>query len=105
MKASDIIIQLHSELPKHTELFSTNIALSSLTFSGGVVTATTSSAHGLSTNDTVVIQDALSPNPLPSLTSSEGIATATTLGNHDLTENFPDGPDSTVNITGAVDYI
>lgn len=103
MKTSDLILQLQIQLPKHTNLFNDQLALSSLTFAGGIVTVTTSSAHGLSTSDEVVIKGALSPNPISSLTSSDGIATAETTNDHDLTKGWPDGDSSTVIITGAAD--
>ena len=103
MKASDLILQLQIQLPKHTNLFSDQLAVSSLTFSGGIVTVTTSSAHGLSTGDKAVITGAQSPNPITSLTSGNGIATAETTNDHDLTKDWPDGKGSTIIITGAAD--
>jgi len=103
MIAEDIVKQLHAKIPIHTDLFSTVIGVSSLTFSAGTVTVTTSVAHNLSTGDFVVITDALSPNPITSLTQVDGIATAETTNDHDLTKGWPDGDKSTINITGAAD--
>ncbi len=103
MKASDIIKQLHAFLPKFTSLFSDTLAVSSVTFSGGTVTVTTTSAHGLATGDTVQVSGALSPNPITTLTSFEGVASAETSIDHHLTQGWPDGKDSTIEISGAVD--
>ncbi len=123
MKASDIIIFLKTRLPEFTDLFNDVFSISSLTRSGSTVTAVTTTAHGMTTNDIVHISDALSPNPLASLriaTPSEkqeiidylkskgreyqsllpasvNIAMAETTNNHDQTEVWFDN----VEISGA----
>ena len=103
MKASDIITQLHAELPKHTDLFSLTVGVSTMTFAAGTVTVGTATPHGLASTDTVVVKGALSPVTISTLTQTGGVATAITATDHNLTRGFPDGDDSTVNITGAAD--
>ena len=101
MKASDVVVQLRKTLPFQTTLFSSSVNVTSLTYLAGIVTAVTSTPHGLSTNNLVVITGALTPNPITSLTRVGDVAYATTDANHDLTEGYPDGDDTTVTIQGA----
>lgn len=96
MKALDIISQIRSVMPKLTDLFSDKLSITSLTFAAGTVTATTASAHGLSTGNFVFINGALSPNPI-TITRVGNIATAITTNVHDLTQDFHE----TVTIRGA----
>lgn len=97
MKAKQIVNQLRAVLPKYTDKFTDKINISSLTFSGGTVTAITSSVHGLSTGNIVNIVGALAPNTITSLTQTDNIATAITQNAHDLTEGYQ----QTINISGA----
>lgn len=90
MKAEYVIRQLFSELPKHSDLFSDTIPMSSIVASLGVVTVTTAVPHGLVNNDYVTIQGITIENPIVSLTQINGIASAETANNHDLTENWQD---------------
>jgi hypothetical protein len=103
MKTEDIIKQLASQLPKHTDLFSVTQSVSSMTFSAGTVTVTTSTNHNLNNGALVVVNGALSPNTITSLTQVNGIATAVTTFDHDLTAGTINGENQTVNITGAAD--
>jgi hypothetical protein len=91
VKAEDIVKQIQVRLPRVTDLFSDTISITSLTFSGGVVTAITSAPHGLSVNNVVTITGAKTPVNITSLTFLDGVATAITATNHDLTEGFQDG--------------
>jgi len=97
MKAQDIVKQLWLVLPRYTNLFSDNIAITSLTRSSAIVTAVTSVDHGLSTGAYVYISGAITPITINSLTQSGNIATAITNSNHDYTQGYQE----TVNITGA----
>jgi hypothetical protein len=85
MKASDVIEQLQTVLPKVTGLFSDDIPVTSLTRAGAVVTAVTSTPHGLDTGQEVVMSGAKELNPITSLTFSNGIASGVTQNSHDLT--------------------
>jgi hypothetical protein len=97
MIIAPVIIALQQYLPLYTSLFSNTNNISSLSYSAGIVTAVTSTPHGLSTGALVNIGGALTPNNIVSLTSEDNIATAVTEDNHDLTENwFPN-----VRISGA----
>lgn len=97
MKAYDIINQLLRVLPSQTALFSDEVSISTLVNTSGTVTATTSSAHGLSTGDYVYVYGANRKTPISSLTRSGTTATATTSSDHDLTEVWHDS----VEIIGA----
>src|SRR5665213_1189077 len=105
MKAADVAAQLRLVVPSLTSLFSTNLTVTSLTYDAGIVTAVTSTAHGLSTqNNGVLISGALVPNPIISLTSDGLVASATTENNHDLTANQHDianGYEPLVSVEGA----
>jgi len=108
MLLSTIILQLQRELPKSTNLFTDQLAISSLTFSGGTVTATTVSFHGLSTDNIVNITGAKNPAPISSLTFADGIATAETTVDHDLTlhpDEFAAGFRPQIEIVGADDAL
>lgn len=86
MKASDVIQQLQTVLPKVTGLFSDDISVVSLTRTGFTVTAITSTEHGLISDQEVIISGAVELNPIISLTFSEGIVSAITQNAHDLTQ-------------------
>ena len=87
MKAEDIILQLHAKVPTITNLFSDELSVTSLTFSGSTATATTSVDHGLTTGDLVTLAGAVNPNPISSLTQVDDVATAVTTFDHALTMN------------------
>lgn len=97
MRADLIVAQLQQTIPRYTNLFSDTLAISSLTYSAGTVTAVTASAHGLNTNDYVYINGALTPITITDITRVGTQATATTASNHDLTDNYQE----TVTISGA----
>lgn len=97
MKVYDIVKQLQSTLPIYTNAFSDEFNITSLTSSGLLVTAITTTAHQLNDGDYVNIMGALTPNIITNLTSSDEIAYAITTDWHDLTENWQEN----VEITGA----
>lgn len=99
MKASEIVLTLAQNLPKHTNYFTTQISVSSLTYSGGVVTATTAAAHGLAVGDGVNIQGAKPPITISSLTRSGAVGTLVTATPHDFTY----GVSTAAEITGATE--
>lgn len=108
MKGLDIIEQLHLSIPSVTNLFSNQIAVTSLTMSGTTVTCTTATAHNLSTGDLVNVQGALVPNPITSLTQVDNVATAITSFKHSIVQGFnfvSKQPDNnlTVDISGATE--
>lgn len=97
MKPSDIIAQLISELPKHTEIFSTSVQVTSLTRSGTTVTAVCDEPHELTDGGTVLITGASSPVLVNSLTEEGGVVTGVTDTPHDITEDYTEE----VTISGA----
>lgn len=101
MKTRDIILQLRATLPHHTPYFTSNLSVTSLTFSAGTVTAVTSAAHGLQSGEMVFINGAQTAIDISSLTSSlvngKTVASTVTAQNHDLTDGFT----KTVEIIGA----
>jgi len=99
MKAADVVQQLALKLPQHTDKFTTNVNVSSLTQSGGTATATTATAHGLTVGKQVNITGAKVPLAVSSLTRSGTVGTLVTASAHDLTE----GVSTTVEITGAIE--
>ncbi len=108
MRALDIIEQLHFSMPSITDVFSSQIAVTSLTMSATTVTCTTATAHNLSTGDLVNVQGALAPNPITSLTQVDNVATAITSFKHSIVLGFnfaSKQPDDslTVDISGATE--
>ena len=86
MKAQDVINQLSAALPLFTSDFSTTLSVTGLVVSSNVATVTTTADHGLTTNDIVIVKNAITPNPITSLTRVGNVATAITANNHSLTK-------------------
>ena len=99
MKALDVIKQLHVVLPQFTDLFTDEVSVTSLSRVGITVTAITSVAHQLQTNDYVNIVSAINQNPLMLLELVGGYAVGTTTIDHDLTKGYQE----TVTVSGAVE--
>lgn len=96
MKLSDIINQLKKVLPFNSTAFADDNTVT-LTFSGGVVTATTPTAHGLVDGQDALILNAAFPTEIASIVRVDSVATITTATDHDLTERYH----TTVNISGS----
>lgn len=86
MRASDIVYQLATVLPKFVDDFTTQMSVASLTRSGTTVTVETDVAHSLAVGQAVNITGAETPLPC-SITRSGILATLVTDQDHDLTEN------------------
>lgn len=90
MRITDIANQLRIVFPKYSNVLSDILAYDSVVASGGVVTVTTSSAHGLTTGDPVVLQNFRLRTPIQAVTA--GIAPVSyfieTSIDHDLTEGW-----------------
>ena len=104
MKAQDVINQLSAALPLFTSDFSTTLAVSSLVVSSNVATVTTAAAHSLTTNDIVVVKNAITPNPITSLTRVGTVATAVTANNHGLTKQTRGQQLVTISGANEADY-
>lgn len=103
MKGEDVIKQLQAVLPPITDLFTDKVAISSLTFSGGTVTAVTAAAHGYVTGQYINIVGATNPVAATSITRSGTVATVVTTTDHDLTLGTVDIKEGgkTVVLTGS----
>lgn len=88
MKASEIVQQLAAVLPKHSDVFTTNVNITSLTQAAGTATAVTDAAHGLTAGKQVNIIGAQTPIVISTLTRSGVIGTMVTATAHDFTERF-----------------
>jgi len=99
MRAKDFILQLSAKLPQLVDDFTTSFAVSSLTRSGTTVTATTTTAHGLTVGKSVNIVGAQTPIDISSIARVGIIATMVTATDHDMTE----GAFTTVEINGATE--
>lgn len=97
MKISDIIKQLIGVVPRYTTVLSSSVSVSSITRSGTTVTVVTSTAHGKSTGNSVLITGAQTPVEIATLTRSGTVLSGTTSQDHDLTEGYQ----STIRIDGA----
>lgn len=98
MKTRDIVDQLQTEVPRHTNKFTVQVAFTSLTAAGTTVTAVTAAAHGRVTGEAVSVTGVLVANPV-ALVASGTTITGTTTFDHDLTEFNG----ATVTISGAAD--
>lgn len=103
MKAEDVIKQLQAVLPSVTDLFTDNVALTSLSFNAGIVTAVSSSAHGLSSGEYANIVGSNNPIANASIVRSGAVALCTTDTNHDLSLGSVDikNGGKSVELTGA----
>lgn len=104
MKATDIIKQLQAVLPSVTDLFTGKIAISSLSYAAGIVTAV-APRHGLTTGKYANIVGATNPIAIDSITRVGTVATVVTLSDHDLTLGPIDikNGGKTVDLTGATE--
>lgn len=87
MRAADVVNQLAAQLPKYSDKFTTNIAISALTQVAGIATAS-SVAHGLTAGKQVNIIGAKTPLVISSLTRSGVIGTLVTALPHDMTRGY-----------------
>lgn len=85
MKLLDVVAQFQAVLPKHTELLSSVLRISSITASGNSATIATSERHGLTDGQAITITGVQSQNPISSITQDGLIFTVTTSQEHDLT--------------------
>jgi hypothetical protein len=96
MKLKRIVNQLRAVLPKFSSKFNTAVSISTLTSSGSTATAT-STDHGYSVGDFVLIKGAKVPYTVSSLTRLGTQATAITSSDHQIVYE----EDATVEISGA----
>jgi len=87
VRASDIVSQIATVLPKLVDDFTDSLTVTSLSRSGLVATATTSTPHALTVGLQVSINGAQTPIEISSLVRVGIMATMTTATDHDLTEN------------------
>jgi hypothetical protein len=99
MKTVEIVRQLISTIPHYTNLFSDEVAITSLTRAGSTVTVTTTAEHGLVTGQQINIINAITTITITNLTIVDGQGIATTANDHDLTLGYQE----TVTISGAVE--
>lgn len=90
MYLRDVITQLRNKLPNFSNSFSEQLALSALSFSGGLVTASTATAHGYATGDILNIIAAQENVPITSISTVDGVATVVTSSDHGLTLDYQD---------------
>lgn len=105
MKAGDIIRQLQAVLPSVTGLFTDDVSISSLSYSGGTVTAVTSAPHGLATGKYANVVGSTNPIANVSMVRSGAVMVCKTATDHDLTLGRVDikNGGKTVEITGATE--
>lgn len=104
MKASAVITQLINRLPQLTDLFTTDLAVSSITSAGLSATASTTTNHGLSVGSFVNIIGASADVAIASITRSGTVCSVATISDHDLTLSDNDiVRGKTVTISGATE--
>lgn len=97
MKASQIITQLETALPRLTNYFTENISGKTISRNLNVITVVTKTPHGLRTGDYAIIINTLVKNPILSINKNGKIATANLKWPSDQTLNF----NKTVTISGS----
>jgi hypothetical protein len=103
MKAQIILSYLASELPKYTDLFTTQSAVENVVVSGSTVTVT-KTAHGLSSNSIISITGTEIKTLITNIDDSGDDVEMTTGDDHDLTSGTPQTGDAqTVKLTSLVD--
>jgi len=107
MKASDIIGQLVTELPRYTDKFTVNFTITGISVVTGspdaTVTITTNTAHGLAVGDNASVEGIHTPVEIDTVTDNGTTLTITTLADHDLTKNPRENIDVLARITGTID--
>lgn len=104
MKAQDVINQLKGALPLFTSKFTTTLSVSSAVVSSNLATITTTNPHNLTTNNVVVVRDAITPNAITSLARVGSIATAVTLNKHNITKKIEGKQFVTISGTTEPEY-
>ena len=106
MRASDVVLQLASNLPKYTDLFTDNFSVTSITGTPTgadlTVTVETSIAHGLVAGQGVFIDGAQTPLTLSSFTRTATAGLITTASDHDFTIGSQGGALSGEGATNAI---
>ena len=98
MKAADVVLQLNVLLPQLTNLFTNEVAVTSLSRSGSIMTALCDEKHDLTAGDAVAISGAVT-QIVVTMTRSEAIGTAVSATDHDLTTAIA----PTVTFSGATE--
>lgn len=88
MKSSDIIHQLRNQLLLHTNLFSDELSIVSLTRAGGLATAVVSSSSNFKSGQDVTITGAFYKNNILSISQNGKTITVITKYIHNLTLDF-----------------
>ena len=105
MKGADIVNRLKEVLGQYTDDFSDILAVSSLTKSGTIITASTATAHNLITGDYITIRGAKNPITITSITRVDDVVTVITDSDHQLSDPSLFSPKEanslTIEISGA----
>lgn len=90
MRLLDIVNQIRTILPKHTDRFSTLINTTSISVVSNVATITTATAHKLQDNNIITLSGYLTETPIEDVSQDGLLFTFTTTTDHDLTETWQD---------------
>ena len=107
MKASNIIGQLVTELPRYTDKFTVNFTITGISVIPGspnaTVTLTTNVDHGLNVGDNASVDGIQTPVEIDTVTDTGSTLVIETLSDHDLTKNPRENIDVLARITGSLD--
>jgi len=92
MRLNDVANQLRLLIPQYTSLFSDYISVSSISVTSGVATITTSTAHGLTTGKSVIMNGVGRKTPISAVSQDGLIFSFTTGVDHDITTNWYSDP-------------
>lgn len=88
MRLNDVANQLRTLLPQYTDQFSSNFSTSSISSDGATTTVVTSAAHGLATNNYVVLTNVAFHNIILGFTKDGLNFTFQTTASHDVTRGW-----------------
>lgn len=103
MLGRDVIGQLWANLPRHSDNFTFNVGIVSVSRVGTTVTVETDAAHGITVDRVVNIQGVFVPVEIDTVTDNGATWTLATLSDHDLTKNAKENIDVLARITGGID--
>lgn len=102
MLGKDVINRLRAIVPQHTERFCDVEQIASISSTAGVVTITTSQAHGIEVGKGIAVSGTVALIPSSSLSRSGVVGTLITSVDHDLTEGI--APTITIEGSSSSDF-
>jgi hypothetical protein len=88
MILTSFVNYLKNDVPRHTNVFTDQLSISSISALSDVVTVVCSDPHNLTTGEYITLTGAKRPREVASITRDGTTATLTTVGQHNYTSNY-----------------